>query len=149
MPVAIEQKDMFELDEKKTNIFQQMVKQYEDKQSESDGTETDIDLSDEEWMIIGKAKYEKRTNIFDIGEKLPVNKPKMLGLQSFKQAKIVKKRFDNEPPSKESVAFQRQVMEEVVKGNQMRLFEMNPVFQKRPLKFIRKQEDEALKRLVR
>ena len=61
-----------------------MVKQYEDKQAESDGTETDFDQWDEEWMIRGKAKYEKRTNIFDIGEKLPVNKPKVLGIRSFK-----------------------------------------------------------------
>ena len=51
-----------------------------------------------------KVENDKRTNIYDIGEKLQAKKPRTLSLKDFKQAKIGKRRFDNEPPTKECVA---------------------------------------------
>ena len=120
-------------------LFALFEEAYTKEAEERGPVEIAFALDEGEEKANGEAEHDKRTNIFDIGRKLPVNKPKMLGLRNFKQAKIGKKRFDNEPPSKESVEFQEQVMDEVVKGHQMRLFEINPAFPRRSMKFMKKQ----------
>ena len=71
---------------------------------------------EEDVPIKGNPRFEKRTNIEDLDGKLKVNEPRVLGLRTLKQAKIGPKRFDIDPPTKESIAFQKEMQEEVAKG---------------------------------
>ena len=87
------------------------------KEAEEQGpVEIVLDLEEGREQAKIEVDQDKSTNIFEIDSKLPANKAKTFHLKDLKQAKIGKKRFDNEPPSKELVDFQKQTMEEVVKG---------------------------------
>ena len=51
--------------------------------------------------------------------KVEEKKPKKVGLKPFYYVKSKKRKFKTSPPSKERIEFQKQIMEEVVKGKQL------------------------------
>ena len=84
MPITITQEDKLHSDEKEKDICDILAQYYQDKLSKEEDIEIDIEQPDEEWLVRDKRKYQKRTNIEDIVGKLQLNKPRMLGLKSFK-----------------------------------------------------------------
>ena len=101
MPVIITQEDKLHSDEKEKDICDLFAQYYEDKLNKEEDFEFDFEQADEEWMVRGKQKYEKRTNIEDLLGKVEATKPRMIGLKSFHQMKGKERKFNNEKPSKE------------------------------------------------
>ena len=135
-------------DHKETTVAELLREAYTETKKEEESVEIVIDYDEAEQILREPSKQEEVVNTEkDLG-KVKAKKHSKFRLKPFPKSKGKEKGFHNEGPSKESIDFQKLVMEEVVKGKQMQLFTMNPVFPKRPEAVRFSAWNEALKRLA-